>query len=56
MIKFVIILLASFFALTLFCGFFPGFSTATLAVGEHSIRWYWIGLAGLVAGCYKAIG
>jgi hypothetical protein len=56
MIKFIIVLLASLFALTMICGFVPALSTSTFTVADHTIRWYWVAMTGLVFGGYKAIG
>lgn len=56
MIKFVIIMLASVFSIILVANIFPSFETATFTVASHTVRWMWVGLAGLVFAGYKAIG
>ena len=54
MLKFIVIMLAAFMALTLIVAVFPAMGTNSLALGTHQVPWYWIGLTGLVLTFYKA--
>lgn len=56
MLKFIVILLASFMGMMLICGVFPALGTSALTVGTHNVPWYWIGVTGLVCAFYKATG
>ena len=56
MLKFIVVLLASFMGMMVLCAVFPALSTSNLTIGTHHVPWYWIGLTGLVFAFYKATG